>query len=57
MDRTQDNLLTEVNQKEKDKYHMISLIHGNRLTGIENTFVVAEEGDGGYRRAGLEVWD
>ena len=55
-------ILSAVNQTEKDKYHMISLTHGikkndtgtylqnrNRLTDIENKFLVTkgEEGGGG----------
>ena len=54
-------ILSEVSQKEKDKYHMISLTCGiknrtqmnpstnrNRLTNIENRLVVAKgEGGGG----------
>ena len=51
-------ILSEISQKEKDKYHVISLICGikyiaqylqnrNRLTDTENRLVVAEgEGEG-----------
>ena len=31
--------------------------NSNRLTGIENRFAIAEEGNGGYGRVGLEFWD
>ena len=50
-------ILSEINQKEKDKYHMISLYmeskiwhkltylqNRNRLMGIENKLVVAKVG-------------
>ena len=53
-------ILSEVSQKEKDKYHMISLISGNsymaqmnlstekNLRDLERRLVVAKaEGDGG----------
>ena len=61
-------ILSEVNQKEKDKYHMISLMCGikiwhewtylrnrNRLTDIENRLVVAKEemGEGWSGSLGL----
>ena len=42
-------ILSKVSQKEKDEYHMISLIckiylqNGNRLTDIESRLVVAKE--------------
>ena len=53
-------MLSEVSQKEKDEYHMISLISGivymaqmnlsqkrNKLVDLENRFVVAKgEGEG-----------
>ena len=53
-------ILSEVSQKEKVKYHMISLFvksktwhkrtysqNGNRLTDMENRLVVAKEKQGG----------
>ena len=58
-------LLSEVSQKEKDKYHRIALTHElsnmtqmnlsirNRLTGIENRLVVAK----GEERGGGMGWD
>ena len=61
-------VLSEVSQKEKDKYHKISLIYmeskiwhkqtylQNRLTGKENRLLVAkEEKDGGgkYEEFGI----
>ena len=70
MDRTQENLRTEVSEKEKeipyDIPYMWNLKYGtnepiykirNRLTGIESRFVIAKKGDGGYGKIGLEVWD
>ena len=59
-------ILSEVNQKEKDKDHIISLICGikiwlkranlqnrNRLTDIENRLVVAEAGGGEWDGQGV----
>ena len=57
-------ILSEVSQKEKDKYHMISLTcwiyntnehsyeNKNKLTDIENRLVVAKGERGGEERNG-----
>ena len=63
------NILSEVSQKEKDKYYFISLIRGiynmtqrslstkyNSLINIEDT-VVAARRKSGYRSSGLRVRD
>ena len=62
-------ILSEVGQKEKDKYHMISLIHeiynmaemnlsqnSNRLSDLENKLLVGCQGGGGRQWDGLGVW-
>ena len=55
-------ILNEISQKEKEKYHMISLICGienitqmnrNRIRDIENRLVVVK----GKEEVGLGVWD
>ena len=64
-----DYVTNVVSQKEKDKYHMLSLTCGikiwdkwtylpdrNRLTETENRLVVAK-GEGRRRGDGLGVWD
>ena len=60
-------ILSEVSQKEKDKYHITymwnlkydtneHIYETDRLTDIENRLVVAK-GEGGWERDGLGVWD
>ena len=50
-------ILSEVNEKEEDKYHMISLIYGTQDTtemNVEISFVVSK---GEFGREGVGVWD
>ena len=60
-------ILSEVSQKEKDKYHITymwnlkydtneHIYETDRLTDIENRLVVAK-GEGVLGREGLGVWD
>ena len=44
-------ILSEVRQKEKDKYHMISLIR-NKLMDMENRLVIAKVKGEGVGRTG-----
>ena len=65
MDELETLILSEVCQKDKDKYHMISLISGikyvtqmnlsseNKLMNSENRLVVAEGGVGWIGSLGL----
>ena len=61
-------ILSEVSQKEKDKYHMISLISGiqnmiqmnlftkqKQLTDVEKLMIT--KGEKGWGRDKLGVWD
>ena len=62
-------ILSEVSQKEKDKYHMIPLMWHNLKydtkeitykTGTDSDMenrLVATKGKGGWGRGGLDIWD
>ena len=50
-------ILSELCQKEEDKYHMIPLIYGTQDTtemNVEISFVVSK---GEFGREGVGVWD